>query len=188
MKIIKLSFLFLLFTFVSCSKDDDSVNIDPDVNIAGVWEMVNYHLDNGKITYSFEGQNFSYNYTVKGKDYDYQVIFSEDPNYVTSSGSYTSVVTTSFLGQSDTQEIPISTDDIEGEIIGGTWSIEGTKFITVVEETETSMDIRELTENRMKLQIDLADAELLGLDLEDMELEGIDVKISGKINITLERN
>lgn len=189
MKTIKIIILMLSFvTFVSCSKDDDSLNIDPDVNIAGVWEMVNYDL-NSKYTFSYEGENGTFDYSVTGKDYDYQVIFTENPNYVTSSGGYTSVITTSLLGEKNTQEVYTSSEDFENGMIGGTWRIEGNKLITIVDEVETSMDIKELIQNRIKLQMDLKNATLLTPgEMQDLEMEGIDLEVSGKINITLERN
>src|SRR5690606_22048979 len=105
MKIIKLSFLLLLLVFVSFSKDDDGgSNIDPDVSLAGPWEFVDLNTNKGKMKITSEGTSIEASFKITGKDYDYQSVFTEEPNYVTSSGSFTMIITTTILNQTNTQE------------------------------------------------------------------------------------
>ncbi|UOB15982.1 hypothetical protein [Abyssalbus ytuae] len=189
MKTIRISFLIFLLTFISCSKDDDNEQgvIDPNVDITGEWNLTDYKIDDGKMTMTFDEGSISGQFSAYGKDYDYAVAFSKDPDIVTSAGSFTLVFTSSFLGVSDTQEILVDTSDLEDEVLNGPWAIEGNNFITEEEGIEVTYQLMELTENKIRFRIDLTQADVL-VPVEELEdLGALDIDLSGKLNVTLER-
>ena len=188
MKTLKRSFFTALFLlFLSCS-EDESATIDTDVDISGAWEMTHYSLKDGKITYDFDGEKISSSFSASAKDYDYQVVFGTEPNVVSSSGSYTVILKTTTLGFTETEEVPVSTEDFGSEVLAGNWEIQGHSLVTIVDDVETVMEITELTENRMKLKINLEDAmDLFPDSSEGIDIDFFDTDISGIVRVTLER-
>ncbi len=146
----KISFILFLLTttlFVACDDDDSSEDdggSEITASIVGDWSLVGFNIDNGATVTEFSGQSFTVDYSSYGTDFDTQVSFSEDPNIVSSSGSYTTVLTYSFLGAEETQEVPSQ----EFNIVG-TWNLtdnqltisntEGEYVATVITLTETSL-------------------------------------------------
>lgn len=189
MKIIKWSFLLLLITFVSCSKDDDGgSNIDPNVSLAGPWEFVDLNTDKGKMKITSEGTSIEASFKITGKDYDYQAVFTEEPNYVTSAGSFIMVLTVSILGETNTEEQLIEDYGDENDGLTGAWSIEGNKLVVTNDDEQSTYTITELTENRLKFQMDLSQSEFFP-GMEDLEGdEEVGIEISGQLIYTFTRN
>lgn len=187
MKIIKWSFLFLLFTFISCSKDDDGgTNIDPNVNIAGQWGLVDINTNKGKMKITSEGTSIEASFKISGKDYDYQAVFTEEPNYVTSTGSFIMVLAFTVLNETNTEEELVEHYGEDG-ILTGEWNIEGNKLIVTNDNEQSTYTITELTENRLKFQMDLSQSEFFP-GMEDWEGAEVGMEISGQLIYTFTRN
>jgi len=148
MKIFKL-ILFTAFISltISCSKDDDNP-AQPTNNgeIVGVWRgtAVDY---TGNTTTSGQGQTITADYVGEAYDIDYTLTFAENPQEVTSDGSYSIELTTTIYGQSTTQNV----EGLEF-LSSGDWTMNGnTLSITVDNETDDA-EIIELTDNRLVLK------------------------------------
>ncbi|MEX0996666.1 MAG: lipocalin family protein [Flavobacteriaceae bacterium] len=173
MKNLSILLFAILLVFASCSSDDDNSNdqIDLTVDITGSWELTSLEYE-GESTIEVENQTLTISFDGFGKDFDAQVNFTEDPNEVTSTGSYTLVLTTNFMGESITQEqfVDFSDDSITGE-----WSIENGNQLVVVSNGETqTAEIISLNESKMVL-----------LTNESTTIDGVNVIISSEM--TLER-
>lgn len=179
----------MLLVFVSCSKDDDGgSNIDPNVSLAGPWEFVDLNTNKGKMKITSEGTSIEASFKITGKDYDYQSVFTEEPNYVTSSGSFTMIITTTILNQTNTQEQLIEDYGDDNFGLAGAWNIEGNKFIITNDDEQATYTIIELTENRFKFQMDLSESEFAS-EMEGLEGdEEVGIEISGQLIYTFTRN
>ncbi len=150
MKKISILFASFLFVFASCSSDDDNTDtqVDSTVDITGSWELKAMEYE-GESTQTAGGQTLTVTYEAFGKDFDAQVVFTEDPNEVTSTGTYTIEMTMTSMGQSITQDFPV---DVSEEFISASeWSIDG-NVMTLISEGETqTAEIITLTQNLMVL-------------------------------------
>ena len=173
MKKLSVLFVAFLFVFTSCSSDDDNGNqIDLSVDITGQWDLTGIELE-GDASMTFEGQTVTITYTGFGKDFDAEVIFTDNPKEVNATGTYTMVMTTSFLGFSETEEYPV---DFSDDFDAGTWSIEGNLLVITdanTNEVQTAQIVH-LTQNKMILVME---------EVESMD--GMSATIIGEI--TLER-
>lgn len=172
MKNLSILLFTFLFVFASCSSDDDSNSqIDLTVDLTGSWELTSLEYE-GESTIEVENQTLTISFDGFGKDFDAQVNFTEDPNELTSTGSYTLVLTTNFMGESITQEELI---DFSDDIITGEWSLENGNQLVIVSNGETqTAEIISLNETKMVL-----------LSNESTSIDGVNVDISSEI--TLER-
>lgn len=144
MKLIKLFLLALSVFFFSCS--DDEAPMPTREGMVGTWTVtaINYK---GTSTTTVMGTSIKANFTGTGKDIDLTTTFGDDPNTVTSEGSYVIVLTTTVMGQTTTEEVPF-----EEMIMDGTWELEGRKLIvtndiavqeaTVTRQTSTTMEVK----------------------------------------------
>lgn len=173
MKNLSLLFVAFLFVFTSCSSDDDANNqIDLSVDITGQWDLTKIELE-GESTMTFEGQTITTTFVGFGKDYDAQVVFTDNPKEVNATGTYTMVMTTSFMGFSETDEYPV---DFSDDFDAGSWSIEGNLLVITdsnSNEVQTAKIVH-LTQNKMVLVME---------EVESME--GMSTDIFAEI--TLER-
>lgn len=157
----KYFFLTLLTTFTllftSCSKDDDGVSAS-DADIIGVWNLTAFEVTDGSIEIVAEEQSVVSELEILGKDFDATVTFGEDPKIVTSEGTFNATVTTTTMGQTETEET-------EGEDFfeNKPWSIEGS-ILTIGSGAEAQgFTITNLTDSRMDLRYVLDEtAEVLG--------------------------
>jgi len=139
--------LSLLVLFASCSKDEETPNVNQG-DAVGIWQLTDVSCTDG--TTSTTGPGFppiNGTFTVSGKNYDTTIEFKADGTYK-SQGSYTSVVTTTVQGFPQTQELDLGF--FEGE---GIWSISG-NALTANDGTQTSTStIEELTSSKMVLAL-----------------------------------
>lgn len=161
MRIINILFLSFLFVLVSCSSDDDSQG-NSTIDITGNWEVTGMEGE-GEATGEFNGQMVTLPFELLGKDFDAQVLFTEDPNEMTPTGSLTLEITVSFLGQTDTIEEMV---DLSDEFItASSWSIDG-NIMTLESEGEIqTAEIITLTQNKMVLLVEQTRA-IMGLEAD----------------------
>ena len=113
--------------------------------IAGVWNLTDGVINDGTGTTVYLAQTFNLTYTATTSDENVQVQFSENPDMVTSTGTYTMLLNFNFLG-TDYQDTLTS----ESPFSNGDWSINGnTLTIDANTTVNGSYDIIELTENTL---------------------------------------
>ena len=99
MKITKFLLLSLTLIFLSCSEDEES--IPTSEGMVGDWAIT--ALDyKGTTTTTAQGASIKMDFTGTGKDMDLITTFNSNPNTVTSEGSYTIVLKTTYMGQTTT--------------------------------------------------------------------------------------
>lgn len=154
MKILKNS-LLIAFTilFISCTSDD-STPIDTNAqanDLLGTWKLTEITQE-GTTKTEIQGVPITANFSSVGKNINSQLVFTDNPNNFTSSGSYTSVVTITIVGQSTSQEIPV---DINDYLNQGTWEFNA-GIITVNSNGEIqTANITELTNTTLKFEVEL---------------------------------
>ncbi len=174
--------LFLASTsiFVSCSDDDDTINIDQSL-IPGEWNLTEVTSENGKVSATTDAVPVpvSGNYSVSSKDMTVQVTFvesaTEDPNTFTSSGGFTLVamVTLPLID-------PIEYEQAIPEFIGtGEWRVEGNKLITTEQSTDQSFDIITLNAETISLRVPID---------ETVQEGGYNLEITGSQIFTLTKS
>lgn len=151
MKITKLFLLSLAVIFLSCNEDED---IKPtSEGMVGQWAIT--ALDyKGTTTTTAQGTSIKADFTGTGKNMDLITTFGASPNTVTSEGSYTIVLKTTYMGQTMTDEY--ETDET---VTDGTWTLNG-KTLTVTNDfgTETAT-ILEQTSTTLKLKAEVSETE-----------------------------
>ncbi len=154
MKKISLLLVSVMFVFISCSSDDDSSNpVDLSVDITGQWEITKVESE-GEAIIVFEGQTFTGTLSGFGKDFDAQVLFTDNPKEVIPTGTFTMVLTTTFFGLTETDEFPV---DFSNELQTGSWSIVGNQLVITEATTgETqSAQFLELQQSKMVLLLEM---------------------------------
>ncbi len=147
----KLSFEKVLFVLVvmlfigGCAKEDDTTEISGSV--VGVWNCTALNYSGTTVT-ELMGQSITSNFTGEGQNIDFTLTFSENPNTATSSGTYDIFLTTTTLGQTQTQTIP----DIEFEYTG-TWSQNGNDLTIVKDGVPATATIVAMTETTLEVNI-----------------------------------
>ncbi|WP_025741148.1 hypothetical protein [Aquimarina pacifica] len=183
----RISFILFLLSFslfTACSDDDNANEQEDDSSeltgtLTGDWNLTGLTASDGTLNTTVEGQAVSLSYTAIGKDFNTEVSFSESPNVVTSSGSFTTEVTFSFFGIEESQEVPGQ----EFAIVG-TWSLEGDQ-LTILNTTtseERIATVTTLTDTTLIFEIEIDE------NLEDSTLfEGFDLTgtITGTVVYTL---
>lgn len=141
MKKNQLLFFALLTLLVACQNDDDDNFNSQD--IVGNWELSGLGYSgtstNGPLTSNFSGVGIDFNAAIE---------FTAQGTYATN-GSYTVALTTTTLGQSTTNNIPVSFTEA---LSNGTYEING-NTITFTQDGESfDYSIAELSNNSLKLE------------------------------------
>ncbi len=110
----------------------------------------------GSSTARISGVDVTSNFTGVGKDMDLPVTFRENPNTITSEGSYVIALTTTTAGQSITQDFTFN-----NFVADGTWSLndrvlrvssaQGSQEATIVTQTNTTLVMAVETEQTQNL-------------------------------------
>lgn len=141
--------LVLFLVFASCSNDDDGdTPSDVSGDLLGVW--VGQTLDfTGTAVTEYLGQDVVADLVGEAYDVDYTLTFTENPNEVTTDGSYNLEVTTTALGQTQTETLE------NVELLGdGTWERSG-NVLTIESQGQIAVaTILELTDTTLKLGIE----------------------------------
>lgn len=148
MKITKLLFLIAVI-FFSCSEDEDP--LPTNEGLVGTWSVtgINYK---GTTTTTGSGINLKADFTGTGKEMDYTTTFNDDPNTITSEGSYVIELKTTVMGQTTTEEYPL--DEV---FTDGTWSLNG-RTLTVTSGGETQEGIiTKQTSTTLEVKIQLVE-------------------------------
>ena len=150
MKITKFLLLSLAVIFLSCSEDEDPKPTSE--GMVGNWAIT--ALDyKGTTTTTAQGASIKADFTGTGKDMDLITTFNSTPNTVTSEGSYTIVLKTTYMGQSTTDEY-----EMDETVTDGTWTLSGNTLTvtndfgpqtaTILEQTSTTLKLKaEVSEN-----------------------------------------
>lgn len=180
--------LLSVFMLTSCDKDeeDDLSTGETNGNIVGVWRIVDYNYD-GKTTSTVQGIEIVSDFTAIGKNMDATMSFTEDPNELTSSGSYDVELTQTVAGQETVQTVPIN-----GFETVGSWDRNGNELVTEAELVSISSPangspgdtaaatyiIEELTDSVLRLSSTIE---------QDVSQPGISAISKVKLNIFLTR-
>ncbi len=143
-------FVVTIFTlvFASCSKDDDGgVSNATEASIIGSWNLTALEAKDGETNTNFDGTSIPTTFTAVGKDFDTIITFAAEPQVVTSEGSYTTVVTTTIMGETSTEE-EAGEDFFETE----EWRLEGSTLYFGSAEEEVGFTITALSDAKMSLR------------------------------------
>lgn len=170
--------ILLLFTaavfLISCSSDDNIFS-GSSSDIVGTWDLTLIKSE-GNVEITLNGITESSTENSEGKDYNVTYVFSENPNSVKTSGTYTNVITYTTNGNISTSEEVINMDDNTGS---QTWSLNtNTLVITDSSGEVVSLDIIEFTDNKLRLKSTIDETE---------NDNGLIIKVNLVIYITLER-
>ena len=142
----KLCHLFLVIVLgigvLSCDKDDDIT--ESSTYISGSWNGVSVAYTGVSHT-DYQGTVLTSEFVGVGYDLDFSISFSENPNKLTTAGSYGVALTYTILGQTNVQ------------------TVDGLNF--------TNTGIWTLNENTLYLETPLGDIEATIIELTDMTLE-----------------
>ncbi|WP_116772446.1 hypothetical protein [Maribacter litoralis] len=175
MKKIFFSTLLSVFAlaFTSCSNDEDAVTNASEAEIVGTWNLTALETKDGRSDTNFDGTSIPTTFTAVGKDFDTVVTFSENPNIVTSEGSYTTVVTTTVMGETSTDE-ETGEDFFESD----EWRLDGSTLYFGSGEEEVGFTITELTDSKMSLRYEID---------ETVDFFGATTSVSATYNMTLSK-
>ena len=173
MKKILLSTLLSAFTlvFLSCSNDEDAVTNASESQIMGTWNLTALETKDGRSDTNFDGTSIPTIFTAVGKDFDTVVTFSENPNIVTSEGSYTTVITTTVMWETSTEE-ETGEDFFESD----EWRLDGSTLYFGTGDEEVGFTITELTDGKMSLRYEVD---------ETVDFFGATTSVSATYNMTL---
>ncbi|GAA3627608.1 lipocalin family protein [Flavivirga jejuensis] len=144
----KLNILFIALTLIltACSSDDAA---SPEIteSIVGTWKGVSVDYSGTTVT-SVEGETINADYLGEAYDVNYSLTFTEDPNNLTSTGTFSVKLTTTVLGQTTTENIENlkPTGD-------GTWEITDNELIITTDNEEGIMRIMKLTDSELVLAV-----------------------------------
>ena len=174
----KLLILIITFSFffIACDSNEDPIINISSVDLIGTWNVTSQTIENGSINYTVDGETISVTYSARAEDLDFTISFSENPNIITADGSYTFIVTTTFMGQTNTDEIEaVSIDGLDS----GNWSLTN----NTIKVTETNGDaglltITEYAGNILKLKAIINESETI---------DGETLTLSATLYVTLEK-
>jgi len=133
----KILFAITILIFVSCM--DNEENINPVVSdFIGTWNLTSLEIV-GNNTVSYDNISYTTMTTNFGKDFDFTITFSENPNEYTTTGKFTSVLEyeeSSLIGLQN-QEYEVTAEE---SLDSGTWAIEDNK-LTIENGFEELIDI-----------------------------------------------
>lgn len=139
--------LVLSIMFTSCSSDDSSSSSTP--SLLGTWTGVSVDAT-GTASVEYQGFPVTVNFVGDSYDENFTVTFSENPNIVSSDGTYSMAFDATLVGQTIYSE---SFEDLtlldESE-----WSSDGDELTFTAQGQTMTATIVELTNNTMTLNIE----------------------------------
>ena len=147
-KLSCLLFVALSVIFSSCSSDDNATTNVVDAELIGTWEGTSLEYD-ATSTAAFMGQELVSTTTGNASNMDFTLTFSQNPNVVTSEGSYDLNYTISNFGLTQTGVQP----NVEF-LNNGTWTQSGNTIqITDSLGNISEAVITQLTSTTLTLEI-----------------------------------
>ena len=148
----KLKFIpILLFLISSCSNSDTKNSL-----ISGEWNLSEYYLIDGIGITSTSGiLDYETQITHKGENLNVDIVFSEAPNVVNSTGIYTSIYTRNNSNNTDTSSLTPETVTPFKDFTK--WTLEN-DILSLEDEANNLIEnysIIELNENTLKLEYQL---------------------------------
>jgi hypothetical protein len=146
MKTAKLLLLCLTVLFFSCSDNEDPQPTSK--GMVGSWAIsaIDYK---GTTTVTEAGKSEKIDYAGTGKDMNLTATFTENPNNVTTVGSYKIVLKITQNGQTKTEEF-----ELDEAFSNGTWSLsgnaltitspDGPETVTIAEQNATTLKVKEV--------------------------------------------
>ncbi len=126
---------------------NDGSDTDP-MPIGGTWRLENASIADGTAFTTFQDQDLTVSFTLTSTDEDTELVFSENPNEVTGSGNYTSVLTFTVLGNTVTEEF-----SSESPFSTGSWELVGNELqITSGTDADGTYEVMELGDNVLVLK------------------------------------
>lgn len=146
--------ILLLFTVISiltaCESNENNTTSITNADIIGTWNLTSQDITDGNMVLIVQGETISVSYSQTSKDIDMTYSFSDTPKTVSIQGKQTSVITTSVLGETFTEEENIDTD-IE-PIEDATWKLNSNGTITITEDNQPFIfTVKEFSGNYLKL-------------------------------------
>ncbi|MBL4604802.1 MAG: hypothetical protein JKY02_03820 [Flavobacteriaceae bacterium] len=169
-----LLFIAVITCLYSCTNNDPSPISVSESDVVGTWNVIDYNFE-GNATTILGGITSSFEVINTGKDYNFIFEFTNNPNTVMATGTYTSVNTITVLGQTSTTETPVSS--IDG-FNSGTWSVNGSQITFSANGVTTLATISEFTGNLMTITSSVEQSQVI---------QGIQVTITGEVSLTLQR-
>ena len=151
MKITKLFLLSLAVIFLSCSEDEEL--IPTSEGMVGNWTATSLDYK-GTTTTAAQGATIKVDFTGTGKDMDLITTFDSNPNTVSSEGSYTIVLKTTYTGQSTTDEI-----EMDETVMDGNWTLNGKTLTVTGDYGAQAATILEQTATTLKLKAEVSESE-----------------------------
>ena len=141
----KLSALFIALALIltACSSDDSATEISG--SIVGTWKGVSVDYSGTTVT-SALGQTINADYVGEAYDIDYSLTFTENPNDLISTGSYSIKLTTTVAGQTTTNNV----ENLK-VISDGTWAINNDELTITTSNGVGVMKIIKLTDSALVL-------------------------------------
>jgi len=169
--------LFLLFAVTvilsSCSKDNNEEINATEASLIGTWNLTALETNDGRAVTIIEGESVVSDFTAVGKDFDSVIVFSENPQIVTSEGSYTTVLTTTVMGQTTTQEEPG-----ENFFESDEWRLDGNLLYFRTGEEEIALTIIALSDSEITLRYTID---------ETIDALGTTISVKATYNMTLSK-
>lgn len=143
--------MFSLAALFSCSEDEDP--LPTSQGMIGTWTItaVDYK---GTTTTTVSGASAKADFTGTGKDMDVTSTFSENPNTVTTEGSYVIVLKTTMMGQTTTEEVPF-----EEVVLDGTWTLDGRTLTITGPVGPQKATVLEQTSTTLRMSLDLKESQ-----------------------------
>ena len=150
------------------TNDDGDTNTDPDNGgetnaIVATWNLDSAIIENGTATTTYNDQEVTIAYASTSSNENVQLVFSENPNEISSTGDYTTTISFTILGNDFTDEVTT-----ESPFTSGNWEVQNnTLIISSNASANGSYNIVELTANSLVLTTEVdRTIQVNGLDLD----------------------
>ena len=144
--------LTLAVTLFSCGSDDDNNVTSPNADLLGTWNGTSIDgTSNGTI--EEDGIRIPFTGTYTGSNINYSLTFTENPNNITSEGTFDALGTIMIVGQTFLENLPGETFL---DSTTATWTRSG-GILTISDEGTPDTYIMIITENTMTLTISITE-------------------------------
>lgn len=152
---------------------DEPDDVDPHP-LVGNWILKSATIDNGTATTVINNNTYSLEYTATSTNESTNVIFTENPNKVESSGNYEMVINFKFLGKDYSENITSQTPFTDGD-----WEVVNNKIVLASNEiVDGNYEIHEQNETSLILKAEVD---------RTIQAGGVDLDTKGTLVITLSR-